>query len=243
MPNFTDLTGLASVASALAVSLLWLPWTKRLANRRRAWATGAVFVAALIPFNGLPLAAYVRGATGDLSITTLVLLWCALLRPWTLYCSFPLPWGRLGWGLARRENCVSTPSLVLTLQGGGDIEPNGLPGFKHRLALLALIALAAVTLYPLALGFGAFDPYRLGYGNWLFVAMLMLAALAAWFWKNYLIVLCIALATLAWATGWYESGNLWDYLLDPFVSIYALAAIMSHAVKTLVKPQRDRPAP
>ncbi|MDO8262991.1 MAG: hypothetical protein Q7T21_07175 [Gallionella sp.] len=204
MPNFTDLTGLASVASALAASLLLLPWTKRLANRHRAWATAAVFVIALIPFNGLPLAANVRGATGDLSITTLALLWCALLRPWS---------------------------------GCGELDS------RHRLALLALIALAAVALYPMALGFGAFDPYRLGYGNWLFVAMLMLAALAAWFWKYYLIALCIALAALAWAAGWYESVNLWDYLLDPFVAIYALSVLMIHAVKTLVKPQRDRPAP
>lgn len=204
MPNFTDLTGLAGVAYALAASLLLLPWIKRLASRQRTWATGAVFVATLIPFNGLPLAAYVRGATGDLSITTLVLLWCALLRPRTV-CAAADP--------------------------------------RHRLALLALIALAAVTLYPMALGFGAFDPYRLGYGNWLFVAMLMLAALAAWFWKNYPVALCIALATLAWSIGWYESGNLWDYLLDPFVAIYALSALLVQALKTLVKPQRDRSAP
>lgn len=204
MHNFTDLAGLAGVASALAAALLLLPWIKRLTSRQRAWATGAVFVATLIPFNVLPIAAYVRGATGDLSITTLVLLWCALLRPWTV--------------------CAAADH-------------------RHRLALLAFVALAAVALYPMALGFGAFDPYRLGYGNGQFVAALLLIALAAWFRKNYLLALCIALATLAWAAGWYESGNLWDYLLDPFVSIYALAAIMTHAVKTLVKPQHDRPAP
>lgn len=204
MPNFTDVAGLASVASTLAASLLLLPWIRRLADRRRAWATGTVFVATLIPFDGLPIAAYVRGAAGDLSITTMVLLWCALLRPWT---------------------------------GCGTGEPG------HRLALLLLIALVALVFYPMALGLGAFDPYRLGYGNGWFASMLMLAALAAWSRKCYLIALCIALATLAWSIGWYESGNLWDYLLDPFVSIYALAALMTHAVKTLVKPQRDRPYP
>jgi len=200
MPNFTDITGLAGVACAMAASLQLLPGMKRLAKTRLAIATAAFFVVVLIPFSGFPLAAYVRGITGDLSITTMVLLWCAMSGPW------------VGGGAARS---------------------------KHRLALLAMIALAAVTLYPLALGFGAFDPYRLGYGNLAFVAALLPVALAAWFWKYYLAALCIALATLAWAIGWYESGNLWDYLLDPFVSVYALAAIMVHAAKMLKRPQRS----
>ncbi|MDP1997574.1 MAG: serine/threonine protein kinase [Gallionella sp.] len=43
-------------------------------------------------------------------------------------CPFPLPGGRLGWGLTRRESNVSTPSLALPLQGGGDIAAGGLSG-------------------------------------------------------------------------------------------------------------------
>lgn len=203
MPNFTDLTGLASVATALAASLLLLPGVKLLSSRQRTWATGAVFVIALVPLGDMPLAAYVRGATGDLSITTLVLLWCALLRLWT--------------------GCATADS-------------------RQRLVLLALIALTAVFFYPMALGFGAFDPYRLGYGNGWFLFVLLAATLAAWFWRYYQLVLCIALATLAWATGWYESGNLWDYLLDPFVSIYALAALMTRAAKSRRLPElQQRP--
>ena len=202
MPNFTDLAGLAGAASAMAASLLLLPRVKRLAESHLAILTGSVFIAALIPFGDIPLAAYVRGVTGDLSITTIVLLWCALSRPL----------------LKTSPGCEAADS-------------------RHRLALLALIALAALALYPMALGLGAFDPYRLGYGNRLFITMLLLAALAAWFWKYYLVALCIALATLAWAIGWYESGNLWDYLLDPFVSIYALAVTMSHAGNVL-KPAK-----
>ncbi len=216
MPNFTDFTGLASMASAASAFLLLLPGivgpstTLRtgLSRPRLAMLLGAVFVLMLIPFGGMPLAAYVRGVTGDLSITTLVLLWCALpknfwpdtrLKPWF-----------------------------------------GATDARSRQALLILIALAALALYPMALGVGAFDPYRLGYGDPLFVASLLLLTLAAWFWKFFLIALCIAFATFAWAVGWYESSNLWDYLLDPFVAIYALAAIMTRALRAQFQRHRSR---
>jgi hypothetical protein len=122
MPHFTDLTGLAGIASATAAAVL-LPGMPKLVKTRLAWLPLAVFVLMLIPFRGMPLAAYVRGVTGDLSITTLVLVWCALSRP----C---------------RDRIA--------------VEP------KHRLGLLAMIALAALALYPMALGVGAYDPYRLG---------------------------------------------------------------------------------
>ena len=190
MPNFTDLTGLASVASVITACLLLFPGIARLTRPRLTVLLGTVFVLSLIPFGTMPIAAYVRGVSGDLSITTLVLLWCALLRPW----------------------CVATKG-------------------NNRFALLILIAFAALTLYPMALGVGAYDPYRLGYGNLLFVAALLLLGLLAWFRKSSMIALCIAFATLAWAVGWYESDNLWDYLLDPFVSIYALAATLIWGVR------------
>lgn len=201
MINFTDLTGLASVASATAACLLLLPGVTRLAKPHLARLLGAMFVLMLIPFHEMPLAAYVRGVTGDLSITTLILLWYALLQPWCV--------------------CIRADA-------------------KHHFALLILITLAALALYPMALGVGAFDPYRLGYGNAQFIAALLALALAAWFRKSTLIVLCIAFATLAWTAGWYESDNLWDYLLDPFVSIYALTTITIRGMKTLLKLQRGR---
>jgi len=196
MVHFTDLTGLASIASAVAAAMLQFPVMANLAKLRLAMLLFAVFVVMMIPIGGIPLAAYARGVTGDLSITTLVLLWCALLRP---YC-----------------NCVMADA-------------------KQRHALLILIAIAAAALYPMALGAGTYDPYRLGYGNSQFVVALLLVALVAWLGKFMLISLCIALATFAWAVGWYESGNLWDYLLDPFVSTYALAAITIQFVKELLK--------
>jgi hypothetical protein len=94
----------------------------------------------------------------------------------------------------------------------------------NRQRTLQAVAIAAVLFYPLALGFGMFDPYRLGYGDPWF--MLALLALAVWASLRYstLLALCIALAVAAWSIGWYESPNLWDYLLDPWLAIYALAS-------------------
>ena len=35
----------------------------------------------------------------------------------------------------------------------------------------------------------------------------------------------ISFAIIAWAVNWHESANLWDYLLDPFLAIWAVLAI------------------
>jgi hypothetical protein len=98
---------------------------------------------------------------------------------------------------------------------------------KNRFALFGIIAIVALALYPMALGIGAYDPYRLGYGNAPFVIIVLLIALAAWYWKIYWVTLCITCAMLAWAVGWYESTNLWDYLLDPFVAGYAFYVMLA----------------
>jgi hypothetical protein len=103
----------------------------------------------------------------------------------------------------------------------------------NRRALLKLVALVALPLYPLSLGLTAFDPYRLGFGDPLFVAALLLLGLAAWILKHHLMASCISLAILAWTTGWYESGNLWDYLLDPWVAIYGLSVFALHGMKSI----------
>ena len=200
MPNFTDLAGLASLAILAAAATTLLPGIKRLPKTKLAMLQGAAFVLMLIPISGMPLAGYVRGVTGDLSITTLVLLFGVLFNPWCNYFT-----GNVG----------------------------------SRQRLLVLIALAALVFYPMALGVGAYDPYRLGYGDPIFLSALALLALAAWFWKFPLIAMCISLATLAWSVSWYESGNLWDYLLDPFVSVYALAVLIVRAVGVLLQRGRS----
>ena len=100
-------------------------------------------------------------------------------------------------------------------------------GRRDRQALCWLLALAAAFLYPFALGWTRFDPYALGYGSIAFVTALLLVTLAAWWARLYVIVFIVIAAALAYLAGAYESRNLWDYLIDPLVSFYALAWLLA----------------
>lgn len=128
----------------------------------------------------LPLSAYVRGVTGELSIVTTLLLWSSLLTA-----------------------AKKTPL-----------------GFKVAVLLIA------IPFYPLALGLGMFDPYAWGYGSiGLLVATILFAivcGLAGWTKGVWI----LSFAIIAWAVHWHESANIWDYVLDPFLVIWALCSIL-----------------
>ena len=138
----------------------------------------------------LPLAAYVRGIVGDLSVVLTLLLWSSVMLP-----SRPIP--------------VS---------------------FTFVVSLIALI------FYPLALGLGMFDPYAWGYGSlgMLIVVLLFALVFSLLGWTKG--VWIMALAIIAWAGHWHESTNLWDYVLDPLLAIWAVSAL----VNVLHRKRRDK---
>jgi hypothetical protein len=148
-------------------------------------------LAVFAPFGDLSAAAYVRGVTGDLSMTTLVLAGAA---------------------------CVSG------LTGRTAIGPRDLRG------LFWLVVSAAAFLYPFALGWTRFDPYALGYGSIGFVTAMLLITLAAWHFRQNVVVLIVIAAALAYLAGAYESRNLWDYLIDPVASLYAIVCLLAAAL-------------
>ena len=108
---------------------------------------------------------------------------------------------------------------------------------RSRLALQVLVAAGGLVLYPLALGLGPFDPYRLGYANPWFLGGLLALAVAAGLRRLTLVAGCLALAVLAWAVGLYESRNLWDYLVDPLVAAWGLGALLLRGVQALRRPR------
>ena len=85
-----------------------------------------------------------------------------------------------------------------------------------------LVATGGLFLYPMALGLGPFDPYTLGFASTGLLAVLALFASLAW-WRRYHVCLgAIVLAVLAYRLDLLESSNLWDYLLDPWLVLYAI---------------------
>ena len=138
----------------------------------------------------LPLVAYVRGLTGDLSIVLTLLLWSSLLP-------------------------VNKPAPIV---------------FKFAVAIIAL------CFYPLALGLGMVDPYAWGYGSIAFLVAVLFFALVCGLANWTKGVWIIAIAILAWTAHWHESANLWDYLLDPFLAIWAICA----CIGMMYRRKRDK---
>ena len=106
---------------------------------------------------------------------------------------------------------------------------------REQTALLVMVSAAALLLYPTALGWGNWDAYRLGWGSWgFFSALLVVCAFSVWLGLRVLPAL-IALALLAWSFDLMESSNLWDYLLDPFLSAYALVCVFINGWQSVAK--------
>ncbi len=177
-----------SVIGLFGVTLLLVRAGSALGTGRRGLVFAAVALAlALVPLGGLPLVGYVRGITGDLSVTTIVLL---------------------------------TIGLCARFLSG--VEP------QERRALSVLVVLGAVFLYPMALGWGSFDPYRLGFEPSGLLAALLVVAVVAWLRQFYVVLLAILIAVSSHALALMESPNLWDYLFDPWLvvaSIYDLRSL------------------
>jgi hypothetical protein len=198
MISFTDITGLASVvllmATAVSAVIVCLPcsvlWQRI--------AVGITITVTLLPMGGLSLAGAVRGITGDLSISTLLL-------------------------------------LALTLRDRLMVTANASKPVSETHNFLMWVVLAAMLLYPSALGLSYVDTYRWGFGNMYFLAALACVFVIAYRWEMGLVMWSAILSVAAWVVGWYESTNIWDYLIDPWLSIYAIAVLIMRMIKLYQK--------
>jgi type IV secretory pathway TrbD component len=135
---------------------------------------------------------------------------------------------------------LSVASLVLL--GWATLSRFGLPpvGSRDRLASLALFAGLAVLLYPAALGMSYADPYLLGFEPRSMLLVLGLLCAVLIIQRSWLGALALVLATLAFALRLGASENYWDYLIDPYLALYSLGALLSAAVRWLLaRPTRN----
>jgi len=88
---------------------------------------------------------------------------------------------------------------------------------------------AGAALYPMALGVGAFDPYSAGWHfSWLFVLLLVMTLVLIFLNNRFSVVLLATI--LAYNLHLLESGNLWDYLVDPVLVIISMAGLIQRLV-------------
>ena len=179
-----EIVGLGGIELALAATAVTI--CGAVAGRR--WAPWGLLAAAvaMAPLGGIPLAGYVRGVTGDLSVPTLALL-----------------------------------AAVLAAR----FAPRPLLAPDDRGALYAWAAAVGLVLYPLTLGLTVWDPYALGYRPRLLLVVTA-ALVIAWWRRRRGAALVLAAGVAAFGTGLMESTNLWDYLVDPGVAVWAAAVIV-----------------
>lgn len=110
----------------------------------------------------------------------------------------------------------------------------------NRYVLLVSVLSAAVFLYPMTMGLTFFDPYLLGYGSYGFATVVLLVALISWGMRAYVTAAALLLAMVAYSVGLYESRNLWDYLIDPVIAIYAALWLAAAVLRNLYQRLRNR---
>ena len=127
-------------------------------------------------------------------------------------------------------------SIVLTLLLWSSLPPMNTPVpmiFKFAVAIISL------CFYPFALGWGMIDPYAWGYGSIVFLVAVLFIALVCGMANWSRGVWIIALAIIAWAAHWHESANLWDYLLDPFLAIWAIFGLFGAVLQRRKEKMRS----
>lgn len=129
---------------------------------------------------------------------------------------------------------LSISSLVLL--GWSVLGAFGLPraAARDRLSGLALFAGLAVLLYPAALGLSYSDPYQLGYEPRPMLLALGLLSLALIALRCWIGAVALLLATLAFVLRLNASENYWDYLIDPYLALYSLGALLGASVRRLL---------
>lgn len=191
LPPVTDVFALLGLDLALCAGFLRLLRLMPIGGKGCRYLLAVTFLLLWIPVGAahIPLLAYVRGISSDLSVTLVALACVSLLRAFD-------------YGL--------------------------LPDHYKRetRAVFVSVAIAAVFLYPLALGWGNWDAYRPGWGSVGMLACVLLTGLLGLAIGLRLLPLLLALALLTWTFGLMESSNLWDYLFDPWLAVASLFQVL-----------------
>lgn len=176
----------------------------------------AVLTFALIVFLVLPVG---RLPVGYRLATLLGLLLIALI---------PLSTGLTIAGLLRGLTDDLALTSLVWMAAAASIKLGYMPPMSasQKWPLWLCFGALGLVLYPAALGIGMIDTYRWGYNaRYLIIFIGLLTLLMVWL-RSSLGLAMFLLATVGFLLGLKVSDNYWDYLLDPFIVIYSLAAMV-----------------
>lgn len=128
---------------------------------------------------------------------------------------------------------LSFTTVLLMLHGAAQQAGITQLNAREKYATFGFLGLVAVVLYPTALGWGDWDAYRLGWDAMGLVIGLLIAALWCWALGLQLLPWVMAAAVAGWALGALESGNLWDYLIDPWLACASIIIMLRAAWRLL----------
>ena len=159
-----------------------------------------------------------------------------------------IPLGEVSLAAYLRSHIDDLAITSLVLMGWGCLRRLGVlpPAQQSHISVLILFTAMALVLYPATLGLSDLDPYRLGFSPRPLLFVVALLTLSLFYLRNYLAVVLLTSATLAFIAGIKPSHNYWDYLIDPLLGLYCCLAVLVLATRwayrrfTLRGPMRNR---
>jgi len=108
-----------------------------------------------------------------------------------------------------------------------------------RSFLLAAAAAIGLPLQILSSGLTPLDLYSLGFGSGVLTVVLALATITCWRYRPAA-ALVILVGVLAFDLGLLTSANVWDYLLDLALVVFASGWALTLPLRRLLSPERNR---
>ncbi|MES3006770.1 MAG: hypothetical protein V4751_03265 [Pseudomonadota bacterium] len=173
-----------------------------------------------------------------------------LSRPWQLgllaglIALALLPIDGIGLSIYLRsiiDDLAITTLLVLSIATLVRLRLLAAPSMRQQTELLCVFTALALFLYPATLGLTYFDPYRLGYSPRSMLVVIGVLTLVLLWRRNLLGVLLLSTATLAFTFQLKQSGNYWDYLIDPGLGAWAMGVLLLRTAQPFI-PARYRKA-
>lgn len=134
--------------------------------------------------------------------------------------------------LSLTSMCLLAAAVIGALSGRA-LFKNG-----EKLSILTAVTASGILLYSASFGVLTFDIYQLGYGSLgMVIVLTALTIFSALFGRSVTFAALVS-AAIAFQFHLLASNNLWDYLVDPLLVIYAASSLVIAAMRLFILPRR-----